>query len=76
MSMSRVPCNSSIRFLYWSFSLIDVDNLLPVPVDCLLPIQAAMLKTVLTAAPRTRSRSGLAWLKLVDPDPEGIQVVA
>ena len=70
--MSSVPCSSSIRFLYWSFSLIDVDTLLSVEVDCLLPLQAAMLKTVLTAVPRTRSRSGLAWLKLNDPDLEGI----
>src|ERR1044071_463956 len=37
MSMSSVPCSSSIRFLYWSFSLIDVDTLLAVAVDCLLP---------------------------------------
>src|SRR5579872_1041451 len=36
MSMSSVPCNSSIRFLYWSFSLIEVDTLLPMEVDCLL----------------------------------------
>src|SRR5438876_5579409 len=37
MSMSSVPCSSSIRFLYWSFSFIDVDTLLAVAVDCLLP---------------------------------------
>src|SRR6185437_14914038 len=37
MSMSSVPCSSSIRFLYWSFSPIGVDTLLPVAVDCLLP---------------------------------------
>src|ERR1700691_968498 len=36
MSMSSVPCNSSIRFLYWSFSFIDVDTLLPLEVDRLL----------------------------------------
>src|SRR5579859_4030062 len=36
MSMSSVPCSSSIRFLYWSFSLIDVDTLLPLEVDRLL----------------------------------------
>src|SRR6266567_4794400 len=36
MSMSSVPCSSSIRFLYWSFSFIDVDTLLAVAVDCLL----------------------------------------
>src|SRR5947209_8910746 len=36
MSMSSVPCSSSMRFLYWCFSFIDVDNLLPVAVDCLL----------------------------------------
>src|SRR5215469_1902378 len=35
--MSSVPCSSSIRFLYWSFSFIDVDTLLPIEVDCLLP---------------------------------------
>ena len=35
--MSSVPCNSSIRFLYGSFSFIDVDTLLAVAVDCLLP---------------------------------------
>src|SRR5206468_4125597 len=35
--MSSVPCSSSIRFLYWSFSCIDVDTLLAVAVDCLLP---------------------------------------
>src|SRR5271168_2819894 len=34
--MSSVPCSSSIRFLYWSFSFIDVDTLLPLEVDCLL----------------------------------------
>src|ERR1700735_619860 len=34
--MSSVPCNSSIRFLYWSFSFIDVDTLLPLEVDRLL----------------------------------------
>src|SRR5580698_3110919 len=34
--MSSVPCSSSIRFLYWSFSLIDVDTLLPLEVDRLL----------------------------------------
>src|ERR1700721_1422041 len=37
MSMSSVPCSSSIRFLYWSFSFINVDTLLAVEVDCLLP---------------------------------------
>ena len=36
MSMSSVPCNSSIRFLYWSFSLIGVDTLPPMGVDRLL----------------------------------------
>src|SRR5271156_3102110 len=34
--MSSVPCSSSIRFLYWSFSFIDVDTLLPLEVDRLL----------------------------------------
>src|ERR1700743_2378755 len=34
--MSSVPCSSSIRFLYWSFSFIDVDTLLPMEVDRLL----------------------------------------
>src|SRR5579859_7714134 len=34
--MSSVPCSSSIRFLYWSFSFIDVDTLLPLGVDRLL----------------------------------------
>src|SRR5271156_3915706 len=33
--MSSVPCSSSIRFLYWSFSFTDVDTLLPLDVDCL-----------------------------------------
>src|SRR5205823_1732120 len=37
MSMSSVSCSSSIRFLYWCFSFIDVDTLLAVAVDCLLP---------------------------------------
>src|SRR6516164_6162713 len=37
MSMSSVPCSSSIRFLYWSFSFIDVDTLLALGVECLLP---------------------------------------
>src|SRR5439155_8672315 len=36
MSMSSVPCSSSIRFLYWSFSFIDVDTLLSLEVDRLL----------------------------------------
>src|SRR5579862_3667121 len=36
MSMSSVPCSSSVRFLYWSFSFIDVDTLLPLEVDRLL----------------------------------------
>src|SRR5260370_40619877 len=34
--MSSVPCSSSIRFLYWSFSFIDVDTLLSLEVDRLL----------------------------------------
>ena len=35
--MSSVPCSSSIRFLYWFFSLIDVDTLLALDVGCLRP---------------------------------------
>jgi hypothetical protein len=35
--MSSVPCSRSIRFLYWFFSLIDVDTLLAMDVDCLRP---------------------------------------
>src|SRR5579863_7192196 len=34
--MSSVPCSSSIRFLYWLVSFMDVDTLLPMEVDCLL----------------------------------------
>src|ERR1700733_2743004 len=35
--MSSVPCSSSIRFLYWLLSFIDVDTLLALGVECLLP---------------------------------------
>src|SRR5579863_2864952 len=41
ISMSSVPCSSSIRFLYSSFSPIDVDTLLPMEVDCLLHLACA-----------------------------------
>src|SRR5271156_2082159 len=35
--MSSVPCSSSIRFLYWLLSFIDVDTLLALGVERLLP---------------------------------------
>src|SRR5215472_10471591 len=63
MSMSSVPCSSSIRFLYWSFSFIDVDTLLALGVECLLPVMAApQCKAVLIATPQMRSESGLTFL--------------
>src|SRR5437773_12300889 len=55
MSMSSVPCSSSIRFLYWSFSFIDVDTLLAVAVDCLLLYHGGAL------TPQMRSESGLTF---------------
>src|SRR5438309_6249633 len=62
MSMSSVPCSSSIRFLYWSFSFIDVDTLLAVAVDCLLPHHSgAQFKAVLIATHQMRSKSGLTF---------------
>src|SRR5580658_8461406 len=60
--MSSVPCNSSIRFLYWSFSLTDVDTLLAVEVDCLLPLQGGpQFKAMLIATPEMRSEFGLPF---------------
>src|SRR5580704_15438484 len=63
MSMSSVPCNSSTRFLYWSFSFIDVDTLLALEVGCLLPRHggAPQFKAVLFATPQMRSESGLTF---------------
>src|SRR5215469_12866224 len=63
MSMSSVPCSSSIRFLYWSFSFIDVDTLLALGVECLPPpvMAAPQCKAVLIATPQMRSESGLTF---------------
>src|SRR5262252_6500800 len=57
MSMSSVPCSSSIRFLYWSFSLIDVDTLLALGVECLPPRHGGPS----IATPQMRSESGLTF---------------
>src|SRR6516225_7985237 len=60
--MSSVPCSSSIRFLYRSFSFIDVDTLRAVAVDCLLPHHGgASIQAVLIATPQMRSESGLTF---------------
>ena len=60
--MSSVPCNNSIRFLYWSFSLIDVDTLPAREVDCLLPLQGGpQFKAMLMATPQMRSEFGLPF---------------
>src|SRR6266404_1333571 len=61
--MSSVPCSSSIRFLYWLFSFIDVDTLLALGVECLPPpvVAAPQFKAVLIATPQMRSESGLTF---------------
>src|SRR5215469_2387922 len=62
MSMSSVPCSSSIRFLYWSFSFIDLDTLLAVAVDCLLPHHGgASIQSHAYTTPQVRSESGLTF---------------
>ncbi len=72
MSMSSVPCRRSIRFLYGSVSLIDVDTLLPMEVDCLLGCRSrAQIRNQAPANPQT-ILSGLTVLNQKIPKLQGV----